>query len=212
MVAESSIAEYAIAEARSRLRETAGFDMFATVISQYANSPIILQLVANAGDYIDPTVNFDAFYTYIWNVDTAIGYGLDVLGRIVGVSRVIELAGPEDKYLGTEQATPGVFTFNEGIFYGGGGVTNNFALSDNAYRVLILAKALFNICDGSIPAINQILINLFSSYGNCYVTDGEDMTMTYTFGATLSPVDYAIVSQSGVLPRPAGVLATIVQL
>ena len=215
MAAEDAIGEFAIAESRSPFDGTAApptrpFDVLATVISQYANSPILLQLIYNMADYLDPTANFDAFYNLIWNVDTAQGYGLDVWGRIVGVSRVLQLPVNED-FFGFDPASD-AFPFNEGIFYGGGVTTNNFALSDTAYRKLILAKALANISDGSIPSINQILINLFSEYGNCYVTDGEDMTMTYTFGSTLSLVDFAIVSQSGVLPRPAGVSATIVQL
>lgn len=211
MIGEHAIGEYALGEVRQGEAPVLGFDIWQTVISQYANSPILLELVGNFLDYIDPTANFEKFFNYIWNVNTAIGHGLDVLGRIVGVTRVLQLPGTED-YFGFDQATPGVFPFGEGIFYGGGGATDNYALSDGAFRKLVLAKALANICDGSIPAINQILINLFSTYGNCYVTDGGDMTMTYTFGATLSPVDFAIVTQSGVLPRPAGVSVTVVQL
>ena len=68
-----------------------------------------------------------------------------------------------------------------------------------------------NICNGSIPAINQILMFIFPGMGNCYVTDGGNMTMSYTFGADLSAVQVAIITQTGILPRPAGVSATIVQ-
>ena len=45
-----------------------------------------------------------------------------------------------------------------------------------------------------------------------YVTDGLDMTMTYTFAFQLSPVQSSIVFNSGVLPRPCGVAASVVQL
>ena len=38
---------------------------------------------------MDPSVNIEAFLQYIWNVNTAVGYGLDVWGAIVGVSRVV---------------------------------------------------------------------------------------------------------------------------
>jgi len=213
MIGEESLGQLALAEAvdSAGTVPSARFDWFATVLSQYANSPILLTLISNFADYVDPSANFDAFYDLVFNVDTAEGYGLDVWGRIVGVSRVLRLPAPGD-YFGFSESVDGR-GFGQGIFYGGGSLTNNFALSDTAYRRLILAKALANISDGSIPAINQILINLFAEpYGNCYVTDGQDMTMTYTFGATLSPVDYAIVAQSGVLPRPVGVSATIVQL
>ena len=67
-------------------------DLEQTILSQYANSPTIVQLVTNLNAYIDPTTNIDAFYDFVWNVDTAKGYGLDVWGRIVGVGRVLEIA------------------------------------------------------------------------------------------------------------------------
>lgn len=213
MIGEDSIGEHALGEtggSGNAITTVPFFDWFSTVISQYANSPVVLKLVENMTDYIDPTANFEAFFNFIFNVDTAVGYGLDVWGRVVGVSRVLHLPGDED-YFGFSESADG-FPFDEGIFFGGGTLTTNFSLSDTAYRRLILAKALANISDGSIPSINQILINLFGSYGNCYVTDDGNMEMTYTFATTLSVVDFAIVSQSGVLPRPAGVSATIVQL
>jgi hypothetical protein len=158
--------------------------------------------------YVDPTLNFDEFFDTIWNVDTAVGYGLDIWGRIVGVNRV--LAIPPGNYLGFEEASSWQ-TFGNGPFYGGVLSTNNYTLSDSAYRTLILAKALANICDGSIPSINQLLMNLFPNMGNVYVADGLNLTMTYTFPVALTPVQLAIVETSGVLPRTSGVLANVVQ-
>jgi hypothetical protein len=211
VIGEEALGELSIGEGVQTTSPTAAlFNWRATVISQYANSPVLLELIENMTAHIDPAADIDEFFGLVFNVDSAQGYGLDVWGRIVGVSRVLKLPGTGD-FFGFSESID-AHSFNEAPFYGGSALTDNFSLSDQAYRKLILAKALANICDGSIPAINQILINLFSAYGNCYVTDGGDMTMTYTFGATLSQVDFAIVSQSGVLPRPAGVSATIVQL
>ena len=214
MQSEAALGQFALGESPHPPRATTrpAYDWFATVISQYANSPVILKLVENFATYVDPTANIDAFYKLIWDIDTAVGYGLDVWGRIVGVSRVLFIPVDGGDFFGFDEATD-AFGFGQTPFFQTGGVlTQNFALSDDAYRRLILATALANISDGSIPSINQILINLFNQYGNCYVVDNNDMTMTYTFGSQLSPVDFAIVTQSGVLPRPAGVAATIVQL
>jgi hypothetical protein len=188
------------------------FDWWYTCISQYANSPILTQLCDNMAQYVDMTENFDEFFDTIWNINTAVGYGLDVWGRILGVSRVLQI--PSGANLGFEEAgNPTVETpFGQAPFYSGGGLSNNFALADTPYRTLLLAKALANICDGSIPAINQILINLFPGLGNAYCTDGLDLTMTYTFKFALSPVQVVIVEKSGVLPRTSGVAASVVQL
>ena len=187
-----------------------------TIISQYANSPTIERLIANTNAYLDQDANLDAFYSMMWNVDTAVGYGLDVWGRIVGVTRVLNLAtgGPYFGFTGPSGASGA--PWNQGVFYDGEALTTSYALSDSAFRVLILAKALFNITNATIPAINQILVNLFGPAGLIpvgpsapYCTDGLDMTMTYTFSAVPGPVAAAIIYQSGVLPRPCGVLATV---
>lgn len=186
-----------------------------TIISQYSNSPTLVQLVQNLDTYIDPNANLDLFFNMIWNVDTAVGIGLDIWGRIVGVGRVLQVAS--GIYFGFAEAGDSTSESplnSGGPFFAGGATTGNFALSDDAFRLLIYAKALSNITNGSIPAINQILLNLFPGRGNCYVTDGQNMTMTYTFQFTpnLTPVEFAIVSQSGVLPKPVGVSATVVQI
>lgn len=196
----------------SPIGDIPALDYWATVISQYANSPILTQLVANFAAYIDQTINLENFFDQMYNVATAQGYGLDVWGKIVGVSRTLHIIG-DQKYFGFDEATPiSADPFNQSPFYSGAQLTDNFDLSDAAFKTLIFAKALSNISDGSIPSINQILLNLFPNRGNCYVTDGLDMTMTYTFAFAMTPVELAIVSQSGVLPKPTGVSATIVQL
>jgi hypothetical protein len=116
------------------------------------------------------------------------------------------------EYLGFEEAGASWVAFNQGVFYSGAAVTTNVNLSDADFRTLILAKAASNICDGSIPAINAILLALFPNRGACYVTDLGNMQMTYTFNFALTPIELAIVETSGVLPTPAGVAATVVQL
>ena|SRR5579862_7916600 len=182
-----------------------------TIISQYATAPTLISLVHSVNDWLDPQANLDSFYDLIWNVDTAVGYGLDVWGRIVGVSRVLHAAA--GTYLGfAEPADNSETPFNQAPFYSGQTTTGNFALTDDGFRTLIFAKALSNITDGSIRGINQILMTLFPGRGNCYVTDNQDMTMVYHFGFLLSPVEAAIVLASGVMPKPAGVAVTVVQV
>lgn len=179
------------------------------LLSQYANSPIILALIDALSAAIDRQVDFEAFYDTVWNIDTATGFGLDIWGRIVGVTRALFV--PDTTYLGFSESSDAQ-PFDQGIFWGGERLTANYRLTDSAYRRVILAKAALNICDGSIPAINAILRTLFPGYGNVYVDDHADMTMDYVFNGSLSTIDYAIVTQSGVLPRPAGVTAGVVQL
>lgn len=185
------------------------FDIWKTVISQYADSPTLTALIEDFAEAIDPTFSFDQYYDTIFNWETAVGVGLDIWGRIVGVGRVLQLPS-SGSYLGFKEANSWQ-PFGQAPFYSGGGVTNNFSLSDPAFRVLIQAKAASNLWDGTIAGLNSILLNLFPGRGNCYCTDGRNLTMTYSFAFQLQPVDLAIIN-SGVLPRPPGVAATVVQL
>lgn len=182
------------------------FDARQTVLSQYANSPVLLSLIDALSGAIDLQQSIDNFYDTVWNIDTALGFGLDIWGRILGVSRALYVS--TGKYLGFNTDTSAQ-VFGAGIFFSGVKLTANYALTDAAYRNVLYAKAALNITDSSISSINAILMALFSEYGNCYVRDNEDMTMTFVFGAPPSKVDYAIITQSGVLPKPAGVSFTV---
>jgi hypothetical protein len=172
-----------------------------TILSQYANSPVILEIIRRWALAFQQDSNIEMFYAYVWNVRTAKGYGLDVLGRIVGVNRVLRIPATPP-YIGWASDA---YNWGSGIWYGLGNLTQNYALSDDVFRRLVLAKAALNICNGSIPEINRILMMLFPDRGNCYVQDNGSMAITYVFGGNLTPVDYAIISQSGVLPKPVGV-------
>lgn len=188
-------------------------DVGRTEISQYGNSPTLLLLIEAANQWLDPANNIDQFYSLIWDVSTAVGFGLDVWGRIVGVQRYLQVSSL--KYWGYDEAgTTSADPYGQSPFYGGSALSQNYALSDTSFRLLIMAKAAANLCDGSIPAINAILMALFPGRGPAYVTDGLNMTMTYTFAFSpvLTPVELAIIGQSGVLPRPTGVSTSVVQL
>jgi len=188
------------------------FDWQTTLYSQYANSPVILQWLDYFSQWIDVNQCIDTWYDMLWNVDTAVGYGLDVWGRIVGVNRVIPIVTTQ--YLWFDEANEATYgnAFNNAIWYAGQSIgSSSYALSDEAFRLMILAKAAANIWDGSIPGLNKILHLLFPGQ-IAYCTDGQDMTMTYTFNWILNPVQQSVVQNGNVLPRPCGVKATIVQL
>lgn len=179
-----------------------------TIVSQYANSPTITQLVKNIDAYIDPRADFDNFFNFVWNVDTAQGFGLDIWGRIVNVTRNLNFAAGT-QFFGFNEALPGSYPFGEQPFYD---QSQAFVMADDAYRQLILIKALANISRTTAPAINQLLQNLFAGRGKCYVNDMGGMQMRYTFEFALTPYEFAIVTQSGALPRPAGVGATLINV
>lgn len=176
----------------SQIGDIPPFDIWDTVQSQYANSPVITTLLTNFAQYIDPTANIGQFYDLVMNVDTAQGYGLEAWGRIVGIGRLIQVPISE-AFFGYAEGRPswegfGIAPFNS-VW---NPATQTYTLSDAAFRKLILAKALANICDGSIPAINQILINLFCQpwRGNAYVTEGTRASPFFGFAESTNCVGF----------------------
>lgn len=182
------------------------FDINATVLKQFATSPHILQLVQDMAEHIDPTTDFDNFFDFVWNVDTAQFWGLDILGRIVDVSRSIKI--PDGATFFGFKGT-GNQPFGQAPFYSGIKTSTVYQLTDTAYRTLILMKALLNISNSSAASINQLLQNLFAGRGRCYVVDNGNMRMRLVFEFALMPYEIAILTQSNCVPRPAAVLAQI---
>ena len=188
--------------------DTSSLDPAATVISQYANSPVLRALIDGFHAAADPSPNIDAFYDNVWNIDTATGYGLDVWGRIVGVSRVLTLP-PSGDFGFTED---GGAVFGGGAFYSSALSTNNFELSDDAFRTLILVKAAANIGSATAQNTNALLRALFPGRGRCYAVDLGGMACAYNFEFRLQPFELAVLRQSGALPRPSGVQVFITQI
>lgn len=182
-----------------------------TILSQYANSPVILSLIQDFNDSVDPSENIDLFYDKVWNILTAEGPGLDFWGSIVNVSRVLSVA--TGKNFGYEEAgSVSADPFGQSPFYGGTQSTSNYVLSDTAYRALILVKALSNISNCSIPTYNNILRQLFPNRGNAYICDLGSMTARLTFEFTLQPYEIAILKQSGAFQGPTGVQLEIMDI
>lgn len=166
--------------------------------------------------WISPDADMELFYNTVMNIETASGVGLDIWGRIVGVIRVLTIVNNYYFGFAQEDNVDLVGTWGNATssgagfapFYSGETVTSNATLTDDAFRQLIYAKAAANITDGSIPSINAILMNiLFVGRGNCWIADGLNMTETFTFDFSLTPIDVSIVVNSGVLPRSTGVKA-----
>jgi hypothetical protein len=187
-----------------------------TILAQFANSPTIVQLITNFNQYIDPQADLDAFYSMVWDVDTAQGFGLDYWGKIVGVSRQLTIPGGAT-YLGFDEAftaptaASGPQPWGQAPFFSGKLDTATFTLSDDAYRTLILVKALSNISNCTARSLNQLLQNLFAGRGRCYVGDLGNMQMSFVFEFYLQPFELAIMTQSGAIPRPAAVGTYLIQ-
>lgn len=185
-------------------------DFQKTIISQYDRSTTIRKLIENINEYIDPRLDIDSIYNYIWNVDTATGFGLDILGRIVNIDRYVPI--PDINFFGFGEAESW-FPFDDRPFFSGGEAqeTSGSMLNDDDYRHIILCKALSNISGSDARSINKVLQYMFSSRGRCYVADDGGMHISYIFEFTPSIFEKYLILEASILPKPAGVDAIIIK-
>lgn len=161
-----------------------------TIVGQYHNSLTLKQLIESFSDYIDPSADFDAFISMIWNIDTAQGFGLDILGRIVNLSRTVDVPA-----IYPVMVAPGLRD-----------------MPDDQYRIMLRAKALTNISAVSAPGINAVLKLIANGRGNAFCRNLGNMHMQYRFLFALSAIEYGIMAQDQAVPHPAGVQIDIVSI
>lgn len=149
------------------------------VVPQYQNSPkflnwlkVPLQMLQSITDCFD---TFDAAF----DIDTAVGDQLDILGEIAGQSRTM-----------TFEPTGGISPI----------------LDDETYRLLLKAKIALNQWDGKIDSLASTWESLFPG-GTIVVTDNQDMTMTVSVTGTFSSIIIDLINNDLIVPRPEGVLS-----
>ena len=181
-------------------------DIKSTIMSQYANSPRLLHIIESVWECIDPFKFTDDYYRLVMDLTTANSYGLDNWGRIVDIGRTANLADPEGEYFGFEE---GFYPFNERPFSGAGSGYDTWQLADHAYRELILLKAMANIVYASVLSINALLRAMFEGRTSYCLIAGH-MDMRYIFEFDLAPFERHLVYNTDILPRPCGVLVSII--
>lgn len=154
-----------------------------------------------------------------FNLDTAKGKQLDVLGRIIGPSRTITGTTFTRAYYGYMlYGDTAPFTFNPMLVYGAEdgdvqfrnyteGQQSLYDLTDEEYRVILKLAIVRNNSNASVKSIDDILNALFGA--ECYFIDRMNMTIGFLVGANLFRV-FNIAKATGLLPAPAGVGVSIV--
>lgn len=172
-----------------------------TVQSQYSASATILALVESARVRIAPDADIQLFYDTIFNIDTAQGIGLDWWGRILGIGRRLDVEDTGE-WLGFEEAD--YEPFDQAPMWNGNTNTNQVALADDAYRQLLLWKALANISTADTQTLNNLLLGLFEGKDVVVHEVGVMEIELYIF-FPLEPFERAILREYGLFARGAGV-------
>lgn len=112
---------------------------------------------------------------WLFDLDTAVGDQLDKVGRWIGLTRVVSLP-LTDTYFSFDTPTAG---FDLKPWWTiGDPVAASVVLDDQHYRLLLKARALNNVWDGSIPDAYEIWDTLFAGTGyQIGIKDFGDQTM-----------------------------------
>lgn len=141
----------------------------------------------------------------LYDLNTAVGAQLDVVGQWVGQSRNLTepLVGV---YFILDNSSLG---FDQGAWLGPFDPTTGLvALPDDSYRILLYATIAANSWDGTVPSAYTIWSTLFASFGyEILLQDNQDMSMGIVLiGPTPDAVTLALFSGGYLNLRPAGVL------
>lgn len=146
--------------------------------SQYQLAPnlkqwltVVAQLIVNSAVTVAELPN-------AFDIDSAIGPQLDMLGQIIGQGRIVSF-----------QPTLGVSP----------------KLDDKTYRILLKAKIAWNQWNGSIGSLYALWQQLFPG-GRIAVQDNQDMTATIFLAGSFSSITQDLILNGLIVPRPQGVL------
>lgn len=153
------------------------------ILWQYNNAPALNSLMQSKQSWYDVNHNnyWNDYINNVLNIATANDYGLSIWGAILQIPKVFLVNGVEE------------------------------TVDTEMYRNIIRARMLLLRTRATVPDINHFLKTVFGKYGNAYVVDNNNMTITYRLSFVLSPLQISILNTVSLLPKPAGVKFIIVQ-
>lgn len=181
------------------------------VLKQYQNSPKFLAFIT-ALLAMNNTVEalLQSLYE-LPSIDVMTGVNLDVIGRIVGISRDVPngiqlvffgFYGYADQTVFGELGQTGI---GSRMYERGEPATATSILGDIEYRLLLKAKIVKNSSKATAPEIEDLLAYLFG-VDVVNVDDYGGMVIGLAIGRQLTLIEQAILTQVDLLPRPACVL------
>lgn len=184
------------------------------LIIQYRDKPRAQETIRL---FISALLAYDLFIAIRdgFDLDTAVGPQLDIVGKYVGVNRTITGTTFSRNYFGFEEyGATSPFDFFGYIGYSGHvpdvqmrnykeSTQSLYAMTDEEMRVMIKLAIVRNMSNGSVKDFDEILDTLFGA--DVLFTDRQNMTVvSYLVGETNARI-FLMAKSSGLLPNPAGV-------
>ena len=174
------------------------------IIWQYRTKPKALGTIKAIYKETDLTFQNIIQISDILNIDTATGYALDLVGRHIGVSRVLPTVIAKEYFGWLEDDS--ALSFGVGEFYRyGDALSASVVLNDNDYRFFIRARITKNYQTGTIENIVKSIQFVVGNHSN--VIDIQNMTMNIIVNSDkLNSLTLYAISKMNILVRPVGVM------
>lgn len=174
------------------------------VTGEHSDKPAFISTLTAALEPIADTRSVVDAFPPAYDLDTAVGAQLDVVGEWAGRSRY--LTAPltdvyftfDDPALGLDSGTwKGPFDPDTGLV----------ELPDAPYRTLLRAAVASNLWNGSVPSAYAIWDALLDGLGaGIFIVDGQDMSVQMGFGGgPIDAVTMAMLRRGYFDLKPAGV-------
>lgn len=185
------------------------------LIKQYYNKPKArAEIEAKAKRFEQMHGIIDAFPD-AFDIDEAYGHRLDLIGKIVGVSRSVSeivdkigfgfeenpnARGFADKSNSLDSSAPFVEKFSPQY--------TDLQLDDPTFRLIIKAKIAVNNVSAYMVSDDRIsiqdVVNI-AFEGSAWVVDNYDMTLDLYINSNYEPQRLRLINQLNLLPKPQGV-------
>ena len=174
------------------------------VIWQYRTKPKALGTIRAIYAETDNTFKNVVQVLDILNINDATGYALDLVGKHVGVPRVLPTAIAKEYFGWLKDKTS--LSFGVGEFYRhGDSLSASVALNDSDYRFFIRARITKNYQTGTIENIVKSIQFVVGNHSN--VIDIQNMTMNIIVNSDkLNSLTLYAISKMDILVRPVGVM------
>lgn len=174
------------------------------IYAQYRTKPkamawyaITRKLAAELGSTVDAV-------RVMYNIDTAVGEQLNIIGRIVVVNRA---------FVGQIALDPALFANPDGDEFGDTSavfaalfVDQDQQMSDDLYRLVIKAKIIKNNSSATIEEILQGCNFLLPNADFVRLSDGEDMSFNIEFYGEITELERYALLNANLIAKPQGVL------
>jgi len=174
-------------------------DITQVLLWQYNDAEKLQQLIFKHQEWIDANHNqfWDDWYRDVFDLRTANDFGCAVWASILGVSFATQVS----------DGTKRIFGF--GTYYTNFYQSNFSAVASGAVqlttvqkRMILMLRYLRITSSATVPEINFALKELF---GDAYIVDNYDMTITIVFPTTPESTAKYILQNYDVLPVPSTV-------